>query len=139
MKESSVLQPPRSRRLEALQVLAEENAEDLAAREPNLSSLIPLWFRMLQMFQRAENETLVGGGPAALVPEGHKRTLATLIGQGESLVNLLRKHGFTEQAGVKLADVEASLEGLYDKQRVFYGGMTEARRRQVLDEVFGAS
>jgi hypothetical protein len=31
------------------------------------------------------------------------------------------------------------LEGLYDKQRVFYGGMTEARRAQVLNEVFGAS
>ena len=39
-----------------------------------------------------------------------------------------------------LADIEATLEGtIYDRQRVFYGGMTEERRSQILNEVFGAS
>jgi hypothetical protein len=31
------------------------------------------------------------------------------------------------------------LEAIYDEQRVFYGGMTDQRRAQVLDEGFGAS
>ena len=139
MKEPSVLQPPRGGRLEAVQFLAEENAKDMASREPNLSFVVPLWFRQLQIFQGLEDERLIGGAATGLEQQGHKRALAMLIWQGETLVNLLREQGFTEQAGVTLPDVEASLEGLYDKQRVFYGGMTEARRAQVLSEVFGAS
>ena len=139
MKEPSVLKPPRNGRLEAVQFLAEENAKDMAARQPNLSFVVPLWFRQLQIFQGLEDDGLAAGGPPELEQQGHKRALATLIGQGENLVKLLRDQGFAEQAGVTLADVEASLEGLYDKQRVFYGGMTEGRRAQVLNEVFGAS
>jgi len=139
MKEPSVPQPPRGGRLEAVQFLAQENAKDMAAREPNLSTVVPLWFKQLQFFQGLEDEGLIGGVASGLEQQGHKRALATLIWQGETLVNLLRERGFTEQAGVTLADVEASLEGLYDKQRVFYGGMTEASRAQVLNEVFGAS
>ncbi len=122
-----------------MQFLAEENAKDMAAREPNLSLVVPLWFKQLQIFQRLEDEGLTGSLATSLEQQGHKRALATLIWQGETLVNLLRERGFKEQAGVTLADVEASLEGLYDKQRVFYGGMTEARPVQVLEEVFGVS
>jgi len=111
----------------------------MAAREPNLAFVVLTWFRQLQIFQGLEDSGLVAEGPTGLEQQGHRRALATLIGQGENLVNLLRERGFKEQAGVTLADVEASLEGLYDKQRVFYGGMTEARRAQVLEEVFGGS
>jgi len=60
-----------------------------------------------------------------------------LIWQGEGLVALLREHDVTAQAGLTLADVEATLEELYDRQRARYGGMTDERRAQILDEVFG--
>ena len=62
-----------------------------------------------------------------------------LISMGEGLVGELRQHDVTAKAGVTLADVEATLEELHDSLRVSFGGMTEERRAQVLDEVFGAS
>jgi hypothetical protein len=68
-----------------------------------------------------------------------KHILSVLISMGEGLVNELRPHDVTAKAGVTLADVEATLEELHDSLRVWFGGMTEARRAQVLDEVFGAS
>jgi hypothetical protein len=83
---------------------------------------------------------MIEGAPGESDRQAHKAILAMLISHGEFLVNRLRMQAPVEPiAGVTLADVEATLEGLYDKQRVFYGGMTEARRAQILGEVFGAS
>lgn len=68
-----------------------------------------------------------------------KQMLSALISMGEWLVSELRRQDITAKAGVTLADVEATLEELHLSLRVSFGGMTEARRAQVLDEVFGAS
>jgi xanthine dehydrogenase iron-sulfur cluster and FAD-binding subunit A len=68
-----------------------------------------------------------------------KHILSTLTSMGEWLVSELRQHDITAKAGVTMADVEATLEELYVSLRISFGGMTETRRAQVLDEVFGAS
>jgi hypothetical protein len=65
--------------------------------------------------------------------------LSVLINVGEWLVRKLRQNDVTEKLGVTLSDVEATLEELYMSQRVWFGGMTEERRAQVLDEVFGGT
>ena len=122
-----------------MEYLAAKNAEDMAAGGPNLPFLLPIWFRQIQIFQDAEAERIIGGDPSAAERHLHKEALAMLIWQGEFLVNRFREKDVPEQAGVTLANVEATLEALYDKQSVFFGGMTNQRRAQVLDEVFGAS
>jgi len=58
---------------------------------------------------------------------------------GEWLVRELRQNDVTANVGATLADVEATLDELYVNQRVTSGGMTEERRKQVLDEVFGSA
>ena len=122
-----------------MQLLTAKNAEDMAARELNLPFQLPVWVRDVQIFQDAEAEGIIGREPSAPERQAHKEILAMLTAQGEFLVNRFREQGVPEQAGMKLADVEAILEALYDKQRVFFGGMSEQRRAQVLEEVFGAS
>jgi hypothetical protein len=54
---------------------------------------------------------LIGGEATGLEQQGRKRALALLIWQCETLVNLLREQGFTEQAGVTPADVKAGRAG----------------------------
>jgi hypothetical protein len=140
MNELGVVEPPRSVRWETVEDLAAKNAKDMAALHPNrLLFILVAWFIQIEMFRDAENETIIGGTPTAPERQAHKQALATGISQGEILVSWLRKHDVTAQLWPRLADIEATLEELYDRQRVFFGGMTEQRRTQILDEVFGAS
>ena len=139
MSEPGILETPRSVAWQVVEYLAAKNAKDMDAPQRNLPFILVAWFNELALFNQAENEQIIGGTPAAQVQQAHKHLLAMLIWQGEGLVALLREHDVTAQAGLTLADVEATLEELYDRQRVRYGGMTEERRAQILDEVFGAS
>jgi hypothetical protein len=139
MNEPGVVEPLRSARWDAVAFLAEKNAKDMAAPQPNLPFLLVAWFRQIEIFHDAETERIIGGSPTDEERQAHRQALAMLIWQGESLGGCLREHDVSAQVAIKLSDVEAALEELYDRQRVFYGGMTEERRAQVLNEVFGAS
>jgi len=139
MNEPGVAEPPRGAPWKAVEYLAEKTAQDMAAPQWNLPFLLVGWCRQTQLFRDLENEGIIGGKPAAQEQHAHKEALAMLISQGESLVACLRENDVTAQVRLTLADIEAALEDLHDRQRVFYGGMTEERRAQVLNEVFGAS
>ena len=139
MSESGILETPRSVAWEALEYLASKNAKDMDAPQRNLPFILVAWFNEVALFNQAENDQIIGVTPTAQVQQAHKHILAMLIWQGEGLIALLREHDVTAQTGLTRADVEATLEELYDRQRARYGGMTEERRAQILDEVFGAS
>ena len=125
---------PSTRWLEA-KVFAEVNARDMASPTPNIVEELFLWFKGAKLYYQAE----MGGALTNQDRQMQKHMLSTLISMGEWLVSELRHHDITEKVGVTLADLEATLEELHVSLRVSFGGMTEARRAQVLDEVFGAS
>jgi hypothetical protein len=134
MKESAVMEPTQSVRWQEAKVFAEVNARDIASPKPNIVEELFVWFKGVSLYHQGE----MGGAPAEHERQIQKHILSALIGTGEWLVRELRQHDVTAKAGVSLADVEATLEELYTSLRVSFGGMTEARRAQVLDEVFGA-
>jgi len=135
MKESGVMEPTPSTRWQEAKVFAEVNARDMASPTPNIVEELFLWFKGAKLYYQAE----MGGALTNQDRQMQKHMLSTLISMGEWLVSELRHHDITEKVGVTLADVEATLEELHVSLRVSFGGMTEARRAQVLDEVFGAS
>jgi hypothetical protein len=139
MNVPGIAESPRSARWGAVESLAAKTAQDMAAPQPNLPFILVCWRRQIEIFRDAENEKIIGVTPSADERQAHKQVLAILISQGEFLVAWLRENDVTNQVGLTHADIEATLEELYDRQRVFYGGMTEERRAQVLNEVFGAS
>jgi hypothetical protein len=96
---------------------------------------LALWLKWVECYHR----TYIGGAATDAERGEQKRALSALTSLGEGLVDQIRQHGVPAGAGLTLADVEATLETLYVSQRVSFGDMTEARRKQVLDEVFGAS
>jgi hypothetical protein len=136
MNEPEIMEPPPITRWQNGKVFAEVvNAPEMDSPSPNLVEGLFLWFKRARLYHQAET----GGAPTDQDRQMQKHMLSTLIGMGEGLVRELRQNDITAKADVTLADVEATLEELYVSQRVSFGGMTEARRAQVLVEVFGAS
>ena len=143
------MESTRSTRWQEAKVFADVNARDMASPKPNIIEELYVWFKGVSLYHQGE----IGGASTDLIPEGHygggksteqdrqmqKHILSTLTSMGEWLVSELRQHDITAKAGVTMADVEATLEELYVSLRISFGGMTETRRAQVLDEVFGAS
>jgi hypothetical protein len=135
MSESVVSDRSRPAPWQCARIVAEENARDVASPNPSAVQLLVLWFKGVQLYHEGE---AVGAATEEERPM-QKHMLSTLISTGEWLVMQLRQHDVTSKVDVTLADVEATLEELYVSQRVWFGGMTEARRTQVIEEVFGAS
>lgn len=129
------MEPRRSMRWQEAKIFAEVNARDMASPTPNLVEELFLWFKGARLYYQAE----MGGAATDQDRQMQKQMLSVLISTGEWLVGELRQDDMTAKAGVTLADVEATLEELYVSLRVAFGGMTDARRAQVLDEVFGAA
>jgi len=135
MDEPQLIEPPPITRWQKGKVFAEVvNAPELDSPPANIVEGLFLWFKGARLYHQAE----MGGAPTDQDRQMQKHMLSTLIGMGEGLLRELRQHDLTAKADVTLADVEATLEELYVSQRVSFGGMTDARRAQVLDEVFGA-
>jgi hypothetical protein len=135
MKEPEVMEPTRSTHWQEAKVFAEVNARDMASPKPNLVEELCVWFKGVSLYHQGE----MGVAPAEQDRHMQKHILSSLTSTGEWLVSELRQHDITAKAGVTLADVEATVEELHVSLRVSFGGMTGARRAQVLDEVFGAS
>ena len=129
------MEPTPSTRWQEAKVFAEVNARDMASPTPNIVEELFLWFKGVRLYYEAE----MGGARTDQERQMQKHMLSALISMGEWLGSELRQHDITAKADVTLADVEATLEELHVSLRVSFGGMTEARRAQVLDEVFGAS
>ena len=135
MKESGVIEPAPSPRWQEAKVFAEVNAREMASSTPNIVEELYVWFKAVSLYHQGE----MGGASTEQDRRMQKHILSVLISMGEWLVTNLRQHDVTAKVDLTLADVEATLEELHDSMRVSFGGMTEARRMQVLDEVFGAS
>ena len=136
MKESAVTEPPPSMRWREGKVFADVvSARDSVSPTPNVLEELFLWFKGIRLYYQAEMD----GAPTGEDRQMQKQMLTALISMGEWLVSELRQRDITAKAGVTRADVEATLEELHVSLRVAFGGMTDARRVQVLDEVFGAA
>jgi hypothetical protein len=129
------MESTRSTRWQEAKVFADVNARDMASPKPNIIEELYVWFKGVSLYHQGE----IGGASTEQDRQMQKHILSTLTSMGEWLVSELRQHDITAKAGVTMADVEATLEELYVSLRISFGGMTETRRAQVLDEVFGAS
>jgi hypothetical protein len=138
MSKSDLLEPTGSVRWKEANFVAGVNAPQMVSNPDPLQELWP-WFKSVRLYYEAETEQIARGTPTESERQEQQHMLSVLISVGEWLVRELRQNDITDKLGVTLADVEATLDELYASLRVRFGGMTEARREQVLDEVFGAA
>jgi len=138
MSKSDLLEPTGSVRWKEANFVAGANAPQMVSNPDPVQELSP-WFKSVRLYYEAEAEQIARGAPTESERQEQKHMLSVLINVGEWLVRELRRNDVSGKLGVTLADVEATLDELHVSLRVWFGGMTEARREQVLDEVFGAA
>jgi len=130
-----------SPRWQAVGLLIDQNSRDLLARRYGLLQEVVSWFKVIELFRQAEFERLIEQTPTPADRRYHKTWLATLIAEGERLLTEIRaSRGLARnQAGIRLSDVEATVEELYDTQAEWYGSIEPQRRKELLRQVFHGS
>jgi hypothetical protein len=126
---------------EALGVLVanmERALEDESSRQASLLAEASTWFERTRQFRETEMEVMVLRDPEATEKRLHRACLAQMIAQGESLVVRTMLHGLPQNKhGITLHSLQAELDSLWLKQSQWHSEMTEVRKKELFQEVFG--
>ena len=136
--DTSTIESPR---WQAVGLVLDQNSRDVLARRFSPLQDVVSWFKGIELFRQAEVERMIQRKPTPVDKRYHKTWLTALVAEGERLLTELRAEGglHRNKAGIKLSDVEATLEELYDTQAEWYGSMKPARRKQLLKKLFDAT
>jgi len=123
----------------AVRLLVEELEQELAERRNHLLFRVTAWYFAVKVFKRVEGEKTVLRKPTDRDSKYHRAILAFLRGCGEILLLEVAGHATIDPAiiGISYADIVAMVEELKMSERERYGDMTEARRSEILNDVFG--
>ncbi len=129
-----------SPRWQAVGLVLEQNARDLQARRYGRLPEAVSWFKAIDLFRQAELERMIERKPTPMDKRYHKTWLAALIAEGERLVTDARRSGGLPRnaAGIKLSDLEAMVEELYDTQAEWHGSLKPDRRAAIFRQLFDA-
>ena len=127
-----------SPRWQAVGLVLDQNAHDLRARRYGRLQEVVSWFKGIYLFSQAEFERMIERKPTPLDKRYHKTWLAALIAEGERLLTEIRRAGGLPRspAGIKLFDLEATVEELCDTQAEWHGSLNAARRRELFQQLF---
>lgn len=131
----------KSPRWQAVGLVIEQNTRDLLAKRYGLLQEVVSWFKAIELFRQAEFEQMIEREPTAADRRYHKTWLASLIAEGERMLTTARSTGGLprNKSGIKMSDIEATVEELYDTQAEWYGGMKPVRKAELLEQIFHVS
>ena len=115
-----------SPRWQAVGLVLEQNARDMQAKRYGRLPEIVSWFKAIDLFRQAELERMIERKPTPVDKRYHKTWLAALIAEGERLVTEVRRSGGLPRntTGIKLSDLEATIEELYDTHAEWHGSLS---------------
>ena len=127
-----------SPRWQAVGLVLDQNARDLRAGRYGRLQAVVSWFKGKDLFRQAEFERMIEREPTPLDKRYHKTWLAALIAEGERLLTEIRRAGGLPRgpAGIKLSDIEATVEELRDTQAEWHGSLNATRRRDLFQQLF---
>ena len=83
-------------------------------------------------------ELLILREPAPTEKRFHQACLAQVVAQGESLVVRSMLHGLPQNdRGITIDAIEAEIHSLLLKQAQWYSAMSDTRKKELFQEVFG--
>ena len=142
----ATLEPPatetvESSRWQAVGLVLDQNAHDLRARRYGRFQEVVSWFKGIDLFRQAEFERMIERKPTLVDHRCHKTWVAALIAEGERLLNEARQAGGLPRnaAGIKLSDIAATVEELYDTQAEWHGSLKPERRTALFNQLFNGS
>lgn len=122
-----------------LHVLNEENAEKLGQNAHNLLYCISNWLMTASIFKRFEERRLVLSDPTPQDRGQHRAALTQLLATGEKILIELGQRPEVDLApiGVDQKNLAAAIHELRLNYSEWFSGMTEGRKREIMEEVFG--
>jgi hypothetical protein len=115
----------------------DESWRSQTVRNEALVAEAKAWFRSVRKFRETEMSEIVLREPSPRDLRFHRAYLAQVIAAGEQLAILADVNGLPQNPeGITLEAIEAELEALYHTQVGYHGGMSAARKEQILNEVF---
>ncbi|MGA2658753.1 MAG: hypothetical protein ABSH34_14720 [Verrucomicrobiota bacterium] len=129
-----------SPRWQAVGLVLDQNARDLQAGRYGRIPEIVSWFKAIDLFRQAELERMIERKPTPVDRRCHKTWLAALIAEGERLLTDVRRSASLPRntAGIKLSDLEATVEELYDTHAEWHGSLKPNRRAAIFRQLFDA-
>lgn len=123
---------------QAVGLVIDQNTRDLLAKRYGLLHETISWFKAIELFRNAEFERMIERDPTPADRRQHKTWLSQLIAEGERLATGISSSGGLgrNQAGIKLSDVEATVEELGGTYVQWHGTMTKERKVEVWEKVF---
>ena len=111
---------------------------DESSRQASLLAEASTWFERVRQFRETEMEVMVLRDADPTEKRFHRAYLAQMIAQGESLVVRSMLHGLPQnEHGITIRSLEAELHSLELKQSQWHSGLTDTRKRELFQEVFG--
>jgi hypothetical protein len=126
---------------EAVGLVLDQNAKDLRNRRYGRLQEAVSWFKGIDLFRQAESERMIERKPTPLDKRYHKSCLTGLLAEGERLLTEIRRAGGLPRnpSGIKLSDIQATLEELYDTQAEWHGSLKPEQRSALFSEIFDVS
>jgi hypothetical protein len=123
---------------QAVGLVLDQNARDLRAKRYGAFHEVVSWFKAIDLFRQAEKERMLERTPDPIDLRYHKTWLTALISEGERLVTEIHRQGGLPRnlARIKLSDVEATVEELYDTQAEWHGSLTGDQRTFLYRQLF---
>lgn len=130
-----------SPRWQAVGLVLEQNARDLEAGRYGRPAEVVSWFKAIGLFRQAELERMIERKPTPVDRRYHKTWLAALIAEGERLlIEVHRSASLPRNAGgIKMSDIEATVEELYDTQAEWHGSLKPEHRAALFKQLFNVS
>ena len=119
-------------------ILQADLERELAEKRVHLLRRLSTWYSLIGIFRRLERERMILVTPATRDHKYHHAMLEFLIGSGAILVLELEAHKQIDpqHIGIPFESVTAQIQELRDDLRMWYGGMTEVRRSEIMRDVF---
>jgi len=120
-------------------ILQADLEREIAEKRNHLLRRLSTWFSLITIFRRLESDKMIAVEPCARDQKYHKAMAEFLIGSGGVLLLELEAHTEvdSQHIGIPFESVAAQLQELRDDLRMWHGGMTSARRTEILGDVFG--
>lgn len=123
----------------ALMLVIEEFEEELSLQKNRLLFNLANWLLALGMFQKFEDRKMIDAAPNRRDREYHRAVLTSLLATGERLLLEITKHKEIDPCaiGVKLSELEASVETLRMNYQEWFMDLKPQRKEDIITEVFG--
>ncbi len=122
-------------------ILQADLEKEMAEKRVHLLRRLATWLSLLAILRRLEQEKMIATEATPRDMKYHRAILSFIVGAGEILLLELESHKTIDpiHIGMPFENVLATMQELRYNLRMWHGDMSDERRTEILQDVFGNS